>query len=109
MKTENAEFESTETAQSAGMYRLRLYVTGTTSRSLRALSNVKRVCEKHLGSRYQLEVVDLYQQPALASGEQILAAPTLVKSKPLPLRKIIGDMSDEQRVLASLGLAGANA
>ena len=88
-----------------GVYKLRLYVTGSTARSVRALANVKRICEEHLGGRYRLEVIDLYQQPALASSEQILAAPTLVKKFPLPLRRIIGDMSDQQRVLRGLDVA----
>jgi len=85
-------------------YVLRLYVTGTTPQSVRAITNVKKICEEYLKGRYELEVVDLYQQPQLAHGEQILAAPTLVKKMPLPLRRIIGDMSRSERVLAGLGL-----
>jgi circadian clock protein KaiB len=93
------------TPTSPGLYHLSLYVTGSTARSMRALANVKQICEEHLGGQYRLEVIDLYQQPALASAEQILAAPTLVKKSPLPLRRIIGDMSDQQRVLRGLGVA----
>ena len=85
-------------------YTLRLYVTGATSQSLRAIANVKKICEEYLKGRYELEVVDLYQQPQLAQGEQIIAAPTLIKKLPLPLRRIIGDMSTTERVLAGLDL-----
>ena len=85
-------------------YVLRLYVTGTTPQSLRAITNVKKFCEEYLQGRYELEVVDLYQQPQLAQGEQIIAAPTLIKKLPLPLRRIIGDMSKSERVLVGLDL-----
>jgi circadian clock protein KaiB len=85
-------------------YVLRLYVTGTTPQSVRAIANVKKICEEHLLGRYELEVVDLYQQPHLAQGDQILAAPTLIKKLPLPLRRIIGDMSKSERVLVGLDL-----
>jgi circadian clock protein KaiB len=88
----------------AGHYVLRLYVTGSTPRSTRAISNVRRICEEHLRNRYDLEVIDIYQQPALAKGDQIIAAPTLVKQLPAPLRKLIGDMSDRDRVLLGLDL-----
>ena len=86
-------------------YLLRLYVTGTTSKSIRAIHNLKSICEDRLKGRYVLEVVDIYQQPALAKGEQIIAAPTLIKSLPLPLRRLIGDMADTERVLVGLGLS----
>jgi circadian clock protein KaiB len=85
-------------------YVLRLYVTGSTSASVRAIANIKQICEKYLQGSYELEVVDLYQQPTLAKGEQIIAAPTLIKKLPLPLRRIIGDMSDTERVLVGLDL-----
>jgi len=85
-------------------YILRLYVAGTTLQSMRAVSNIKNVCEEHLAGSYDLEVVDLYQQPHLAEGEQIIAVPTLIKKLPLPLRRIIGDMSDTERVLIGLDL-----
>lgn len=87
-----------------GRYILRLYVAGTTTHALRAISNIKRICEEHLQGRYELQVVDLYQQPQLAKGEQIIAAPTLIKRLPLPLRRIIGDMSNEERILVGLDL-----
>jgi len=83
---------------------LRLYVTGTTPQSARAIANIKKLCEIYLKGRYELDVVDLYQQPQLAQGEQIIAAPTLIKKLPLPQRRIIGDMSMSQRVLAGLDL-----
>lgn len=85
-------------------YVLRLYVTGMTARSTRAIENVRTICETHLHGRYDLEVIDVYQQPALAKGEQIVAAPTLIKKLPLPLRRIIGDMSSSERVLLGLDL-----
>ncbi|MBI5030937.1 MAG: hypothetical protein HZB51_10450 [Chloroflexi bacterium] len=85
-------------------YVLRLYVTGTTPGSLRAIEMVKKICEEYLESRYDLQVIDLYQQPALARGEQIIATPTLVKKLPTPLRKMIGDLSSQERVLVGLDL-----
>lgn len=84
-------------------YLLRLYVTGATPNSIRAIENIRKICEKHLKGRYELEVVDIYQQP-LADGDQIIAAPTLIKKLPLPLRKFIGDMSDTERILVGLDL-----
>jgi circadian clock protein KaiB len=81
---------------------LRLYVTGTTPRSVRAIENVRRICEEHLKGAYELEVVDLYKNLPLARGDQIIAAPTLIKRLPVPLRRLIGDMSDESRVLVGL-------
>jgi circadian clock protein KaiB len=85
-------------------YCLRLYVTGSTPKSIRAITNIKKICEEHLKGRYSLQVVDIYQQPVLARGEQIIAAPTLVKESPLPLRKFIGDMTDSDRILVGLDL-----
>jgi len=85
-------------------YRLRLFVAGHTQKSVKAVQNITRLCEQHLSGRYDLEVVDLYQQPELAAQHQLIAAPTLIKVLPLPLRKMIGDMSDAARVLASLGI-----
>jgi circadian clock protein KaiB len=85
-------------------YVLRLYVAGTTSKSIRAVANIKEICETSLKNRYDLEVIDIYQQPVLVKGEQIIAAPTLVKHLPLPLRKFIGDMSDTERILVGLDL-----
>ena len=85
-------------------YMLRLYVTGTTGKSVRAIQNVRRICESHLKGQYDLEVVDIYKNLALARGDQIIAAPTLIKRLPVPLRRLIGDMSDEERVLAGLDI-----
>jgi len=97
-------FERALEEQSDEQYVLRLYVTGTTPRSMRAIQNIKQLCEEHLESRYDLEVIDVYQQPSLAAGEQIVALPTLIKELPLPLRRLIGDLSDEERVLLGLDL-----
>jgi circadian clock protein KaiB len=83
---------------------LRLYVTGTTGKSVRAIQNVRRICEAHLRGLYDLEVVDIYKNLSMARGDQIIATPTLVRRLPAPLLRLIGDMSDEQRVLAGLGI-----
>jgi circadian clock protein KaiB len=88
----------------AKRYVLRLYVTGLTPRSTRAVNNVRSLCEEHLKDRYELEIIDIYQQPTLTKGEQIVATPTLIKKLPLPLRRIIGDMSNTERVLLGLDL-----
>jgi circadian clock protein KaiB len=85
-------------------YELRLYVTGLTPRSTRAITNIKEICEAHLKGRYSLRVIDIYQQPALAKGEQIVAVPTLIKQLPPPLRRIIGDLSNRERVLIGLDI-----
>ncbi len=85
-------------------YVLRLYVTGTTPASRRAILHVREICEEHLKGRYDLEVVDIYQLPSLARDEQIIAAPTLVKALPLPLRRLIGDLSNTDRVLFGMDL-----
>lgn len=97
-------FEKATQKSQKEKYLLRLFVTGTTPQSVRAIANIKEICEKHLKGRYELEVVDLYQQPDLARGEQIIAAPTLIKKLPLPLRRIIGDMSGTEKVLVGLDL-----
>nr|WP_279388009.1 circadian clock KaiB family protein [Thiobaca trueperi] len=83
---------------------LRLYIASLTPRSMVAIRSVKEICEKHLQGRYELEIIDIYEHPTLAKGEQIVAAPTLIKELPLPLRRLIGDMADEQRVLVGLDL-----
>ena len=83
---------------------LRLYVAGQTPRSQRAVANMQRICADPLKGRYRLEVIDLYQQPQLAEGEQIVAVPALIKRLPAPLRMVIGDMSDTERVLVGLDL-----
>jgi circadian clock protein KaiB len=88
----------------AERYILRLYVTGMTPRSARAVENIRAFCEKHLAGHYELQVIDIYQQPELARTEQLVAAPTLIKKLPLPLRRLIGDMSDEERILVGLDI-----
>ena len=85
-------------------YVLRLYVSGQTLKSVDAIRNIKKICEENLKGRYVLDVIDLYQQPQLAQGEQIIAVPTLIKKLPPPLRRIIGDMSNTERVLVGLDL-----
>ena len=85
-------------------FRLRLYVAGQTPKSLLAFANLKRICEEHLHGKYQIEVVDLLISPQLAAGDQIVAIPTLVRRIPLPLRKIIGDLSNTERVLVGLDI-----
>jgi len=88
-------------------YKLRLYVAGQTPKSLQAFANLKKICEEHLQGRYHIEVVDLLENPQLAKGDQILAIPTLVRQLPPPIRKIIGDLSDTERVLVGLVLVPA--
>jgi circadian clock protein KaiB len=85
-------------------YVLRLFVAGTTPRSTRSIVNITEFCKQFLEGHYDLEVVDIYQQPAEARDQQIIAAPTLIKSFPLPLRRLVGDFSDRERVAAGLGL-----
>lgn len=85
-------------------YVFRLYVSGSTPRSTKAIRNIRKICEENLTGRYDLEVVDIYQQPGLAGEQQIIAAPTLIKSLPLPLRRFIGDLSHSEPVLIGIGL-----
>ncbi|OHB55504.1 MAG: hypothetical protein A2Y07_02880 [Planctomycetes bacterium GWF2_50_10] len=106
-KTSTKEFEAALKSKTAGVYTLKLYIAGMTPRSTRAVANIKEICEKYLKGRYHLEVVDVYQQPTLAKGEQIIAAPTLIKKLPLPLRKFIGDMADVEKILVGLDLRPA--
>ena len=86
------------------IYVLRLYVSGLTPNSQRAIANVRKICDEHLKGRYDLEIIDIYQQPDLAREGQIIAAPTLIKELPLPLRKFIGNMSKTERILVGLDL-----
>ena len=102
-----AKFEKAALRPPAEHYVLRLYVTGMTARSARAVKNLQSICDEYLEGRYDLEVVDIYQQPVLTRGEQIIAAPTLIKKLPLPMRRIIGDMSNRERVLLGLDLVPA--
>jgi circadian clock protein KaiB len=85
-------------------YVLRLYVTGMTPRSMEALATIKALCEEHLQGRYSLEVIDIYQNPSLAKDEQIIAVPTLIKALPQPLRRFVGNLSEQERVLLGLDL-----
>jgi len=99
-----AAFETAVAAHEKARYLLRLYVTGTTRHSARAIVNIRKICEEHLQGRYELEIVDISQHPTLVEGEQIIAAPTLVKKLPLPLRRFIGDLSQTERILLGLDL-----
>ena len=90
------------------LWQLRLYVAGQTPKSLTAFANLKAICETHLKGRYRIEVIDLMEQPELAAGDQILALPTLVRKLPQPMRKIIGDLSDTERVLVGLDLRASD-
>ena len=103
-KATSAFDEAIARQRSHQKYILRLYVAGRGARSSRALANVRKICEEYLAGRYELEVIDLYKNPVLARGEQIVAVPTLIKALPQPLRKFIGDMSDVDRVLVGLDL-----
>jgi circadian clock protein KaiB len=94
--------------RTAKSWQLRLYVAGQTPKSLAAFSNLKKICESHLGGRYRIEVIDLVERPQLSRGDQIFAIPTLVRKLPQPVRKIIGDLSDVNRVLVGLDLRPAD-
>jgi circadian clock protein KaiB len=108
MKTRDRSQRVTADGRPDGkLWRLRLYVAGQTPKSLTALANLKRICEEHLRGAYSIEVIDLMVEPALARGDQILAIPTLVRRLPQPVRKIIGDLSDTERVLVGLDLRPA--
>ena len=91
-------------APSPAEYQLRLFIAGTSPRSQRTIENLHRICRRHLIGRISLAIVDIYQQPELAEADQVVAAPTLLKLTPLPVRRIIGDLSDEARVLRGLGI-----
>ena len=109
MKTKPAKRPATRTHRSrAKLWQLRLYVAGQTPKSLTAFSNLKKICKSHLDGCYCIEVIDLVEQPELSKGDQILAIPTLVRKLPQPVRKIIGDLSDTERVLVGLDLRPGN-
>ena len=104
-KTSTTEvMEQALTHKSKEKYVLKLYITGMTPRSQQALHNIKKICQEYLGDNYDLEVIDIYQQPILAKGDQIIAVPTLVKKLPAPLRRLIGDLSQQDRILLGLDL-----
>ncbi len=98
------KFEDALKSGATGTYMLRLYVTGMTPNSIRAIENIKTICRDHLEGRFELEVIDIYKRPDLARGAQIIAAPTLIKSIPPPLRRFIGDLSDVEKILSGLDL-----
>jgi circadian clock protein KaiB len=102
--TELETMEAAIAAHDKAHYVLKLYITGTTPSSMKAIVNIRKICEEHLYGRYDLEVVDISQHPMLAEGEQIIAAPTLIKKLPLPLRRFIGDLSQTERILLGLDL-----
>jgi circadian clock protein KaiB len=91
-------------SEGADHWDLRLYVAGQTDKSLRAISNLKRICKEHLDGRYSIEVIDLLERPQLAAGDQIIALPTLVRRLPEPIKKILGDLSNQDRVLIGLDI-----
>ena len=98
------DFEESVNKARKETYVLRLFITGMTPNSKKAVENIKKICEEHLAGRYDLEVIDIYQQPLLTEGEQIIAAPTLVKILPAPSKRLIGDMSDTEKVLEGLNV-----
>ena len=98
------EFEQALADSGTNRYVLRLYVSGATEKSAHAIANLRALCDRHLPGRYELEVVDVYQEPLLALEGRILAVPTLVKSAPLPVRRLIGDLSDVSKVIAGLDI-----
>jgi circadian clock protein KaiB len=98
--------ELTSDPQAKAEYVLRLFITGASPNSIRAITNLKEICEVHLQGRYLLEIIDVYQQPALAREQQIIALPLLIKKFPLPERRMIGDLSNTEKVLKGLGLNG---
>ena len=104
MKNEDAQHEGEKNGTWDEQYVLRLYVSGATPQSTLAIVNVKKTCDNHLHGRYGLEVIDIYQEPALAKRDQVIAVPTLIKLSPHPLRRLIGDMSNTDRVLDGLGV-----
>jgi len=107
-KTRNEEFEEAVLQREQSRFVLRLFVTGMTPKSTQAIANLKKVCEDYFDGRYELKVIDIYQQPNLAREEQIIGTPTLIKQLPLPFRKLIGDMSDTEKVLVGLDLKPKN-
>jgi circadian clock protein KaiB len=104
---DSVELIESETMHDQDFYILRLYVAGQTSKSLAAFANLKKICEEHLCGKYRIEVIDLLENPQLAKGDQILAIPTLVRKLPEPIKKIIGDLSNTERVLVGLDLRPA--
>jgi circadian clock protein KaiB len=98
------DFKKALDSEGTKLYVLRLYITGLTPKSTQAIKNIKKICEENLKGRYELEIIDVYQQPELAKEANIMAAPTLIKQLPPPLRRLIGDMSNKERVIIGLDL-----
>ena len=107
MTSSTGDFEHTLGESSKEKYLLKLFVTGMTPRSTEAIARIKAICEESLAGRYELEVIDIYQHPHLAQADQIIATPTLLKKLPQPLRRLVGDLSNKERVLVGLGLRQA--
>ncbi len=107
-KTKKLKKTRGEPEEEVKTWELRLYVAGQTSKSMAAFSNLKKLCEEHLQGKYRIEVIDLLENPALAKGDQIFAIPTLVRKLPEPIKKIIGDLSNKERVLVGLNLIPTN-
>jgi circadian clock protein KaiB len=103
-KKRSASPRKKTTKARSSRYILRLYITGQTPRSLQSVENLRALCDKYLPGQFDLEIIDIYQQPAMAKEGQIIAAPTLIKSMPLPLRRLVGDFSDKERVILGLDL-----
>ena len=103
-QTTRSEKKNLSKVASEQVWELRLYVAGQTAKSVTAFANLKRICEEHIRGKYEIEVIDLLKNPTLAKGDQILAVPTLVRKLPVPIRKILGDLSDTERVLIGLDL-----
>ena len=102
--TKNGALKPTARQAKSDKWLLRLYIAGNTAKSIAALANLKKYCEEHLVGRYEIEVIDLLKHPQLAAGDQILAIPSLVRKVPVPVRKIIGDLSNEEKVLVGLDI-----
>jgi circadian clock protein KaiB len=103
-KDMSGDFDNAVAQKSQATYLLRLYVSGTTPRSVRAISNIKQICQERLKGRFELEVIDTYQKPKMVKKKQIVALPTLIKELPPPLRRLVGDLSNTERVLVKLDL-----
>jgi len=104
MQKKQEQINSNHSSKNSNEFVLRLFITGATPNSIRAVTNIKNICEDHLKGRYSLEIIDVYQQQEIAEKEQLIALPLLIKTKPIPQRRIIGDLSDTQKVLKALGL-----
>ena len=106
--TQRTDIDPMNDQQPSDKWELRLYIAGNTPKSNLALTNLKKYCEEHLKEKYSIEIIDLLVHPQLAEGDQILAVPTLVKKVPEPIRKIIGDLSNEEKVLVGLNIRPVN-